>query len=140
MMGRVLEIIGWLIVLGTMALLIMAAGNMPPGNASIQGAAMMIWAGPPIFFGILIIVFGSMLTELVAIRKIGDQQTGLLREIANARYATQSPDAPYAPTPRTDRKAMPVLGKSRLVTCVNCGRENSASDVLCECGLSVRAG
>lgn len=80
-MGRVLEVFGYLVIVGALLVMVIAVGRVAPGYGGISGFVALIWGAPAIFSGVVIIVFGSMLTQLSAIRSLGERQLRVLEAL-----------------------------------------------------------
>lgn len=87
-MGKALEIIGWLIMIGVMAVMVFIASRAP-NNSVIY--FMLPWAIPSIIGGLLVAAFGRMLQELQSTREQAERQSMLLDEIASS---TRKPTQP----------------------------------------------
>jgi hypothetical protein len=76
-MGKFLEISGWLLLVGTVALIFASTG---PGN-SFAFLGSLIWGVPMMFGSLLLAVLGKILSELVALRATNDELLAALRNI-----------------------------------------------------------
>jgi len=81
-MATILEIAGALIVLLTLAA---AAVIMSQAHDPSALILLLPWALPSILGGVIVAAFGSMLAQLVAIRKATERQAVSLDEVANPR-------------------------------------------------------
>jgi hypothetical protein len=130
--GRVLEVVGWLIILGTLLVMVLVMGK---ARDPAVGVSLLFGGIPIMLTGVVIYVFGAMLTQLIAIRESSERQERLLREMQSARLVSPQATEPVAAGQRyvaTEPSAL--VGQSQ---CRNCGRMNWARDRTCECGLSI---
>lgn len=101
-MGQLLETVGWLVILVAGVFLVVSA--LGGGGTSMAYVGAILVAAPIGFSGVVIIVFGNMLTQLVAIResserleKTNEQLQALFAEVVAGMKRRAAGDAERPP-------------------------------------------
>jgi hypothetical protein len=81
-MGKFLEFLGGVIVIGTLVLLAM---TLIPSFDMNTLVAILPWSFPAIAGGLILVAFGSMLDHLAAIRSAAERQADIFQQLIERR-------------------------------------------------------